>query len=54
MSRWFLLALPVLLTACSDRPSFDPDVVKATPLGKGLPSGFMLGTSTAAHHRGSC
>jgi beta-glucosidase len=44
-----LLALSLVLAACSDRPSFDPDVVKATPLGAGLPSGFMLGTSTAAH-----
>ena len=49
MSRRLLLTLPLLLAACSDRPSFDPEVVKATPLGKGLPSGFMLGTSTAAH-----
>ncbi|MFL5344287.1 MAG: glycoside hydrolase family 1 protein [Hyalangium sp.] len=49
MSRGLLLALPVLLAACGDRPSFDPDVVKAAPLGKGLPTGFMLGTSTAAH-----
>lgn len=49
MSRRLLLTLPVLLAACSDRPSFDPDVVRAAPLGKGLPAGFMLGTSTAAH-----
>ncbi|HVG60913.1 MAG TPA: glycoside hydrolase family 1 protein [Hyalangium sp.] len=49
MSRHLWMALSLLLAACSDRPSFDPDVVKATPLGKGLPAGFMLGTSTAAH-----
>jgi beta-glucosidase len=49
VSRRLLIALPLLLAACSDRPSFDPDVVKATPIGKGLPAGFMLGTSTAAH-----
>lgn len=49
MSRRLLLTLPLLLIACSDRPNFDPEVVKAAPLGKGLPSGFMLGTSTAAH-----
>ncbi len=49
MNRGLLLTLPILLAACSDRPSFDPDVVKAAHLGKGLPAGFMLGTSTAAH-----
>jgi len=49
VSRRLLLALPLLLAACSERPSFDPDVVKATRLGEGLPAGFMLGTSTAAH-----
>ena len=47
--RFLLLALPLLLAACSDRPSFEPDVVRATRLGAGLPQGFMLGTSTAAH-----
>ncbi|WP_224362574.1 glycoside hydrolase family 1 protein [Hyalangium versicolor] len=49
MNRSLLLSLPLLLAACSDRPSFDPDVVKAARLGEGLPTGFMLGTSTAAH-----
>ncbi|WP_224244857.1 glycoside hydrolase family 1 protein [Hyalangium gracile] len=49
MSRRHLLSLGLLLAACSDRPNFDEDVVKATPLGEGLPAGFMLGTSTSSH-----
>ncbi|MDY7229999.1 glycoside hydrolase family 1 protein [Hyalangium rubrum] len=49
MSRRLLLALPLLLTACSERPRFDPDAVRAARLGAGLPPGFMLGTSTSSH-----
>jgi beta-glucosidase len=50
MNHRLLITLPLLLgAACSDRPSFDPDVVKATRIGEGLPRGFMLGTSTSAH-----
>ncbi|MFL5351035.1 glycoside hydrolase family 1 protein [Archangium sp.] len=46
--RPLLLGL-ALLAGCSERPSFDPAKVNAAPIGKGLPRGFLLGTSTAAH-----
>jgi beta-glucosidase len=44
------LALPLglaLLAGCGEqRPSFEPEKVNATPIGKSLPRGFLLGTST--------
>jgi beta-glucosidase len=46
--RPLLLGL-ALLAGCSERPSFDPARVNAAPIGKGLPRGFLLGTSTASH-----
>ncbi len=49
MSRRLLLALGLLLSACSERPHFDPDTVRAARIGEGLPRGFLLGTSTASH-----
>lgn len=50
MSRLLLsLSLGLLLAACSERPHFNPDEVRAAPIGKGLPRGFLLGTSTASH-----
>ncbi|ATB29229.1 glycoside hydrolase family 1 protein [Melittangium boletus] len=41
--------LPLLLAGCSERPSFEPAQINAAPIGKGLPPGFLLGTSTASH-----
>ncbi len=38
-----------LLAGCTERPSFDPARVNAAPIGKGLPQGFLLGTSTSSH-----
>jgi beta-glucosidase len=49
MSLRLLLLGLALLAGCSQRPSFDPARVNAAPIGKGLPRGFLLGTSTAAH-----
>ncbi|MFP2928937.1 glycoside hydrolase family 1 protein [Pyxidicoccus sp. 3LG] len=49
MSRRALLALPLTLAACSDRPSFDAEDIRRATLGAGLPQGFMLGTATASH-----
>ncbi|QRN98314.1 glycoside hydrolase family 1 protein [Archangium violaceum] len=46
--RALLLGL-ALLAGCSERPSFDPARVNAAPIGKGLPRGFLLGTSTSSH-----
>jgi beta-glucosidase len=39
----------LLLASCGIRPSFDPAEINATPIGQGLPRGFLLGTSTASH-----
>jgi beta-glucosidase len=49
--RPLLLGLGLaLLAGCGEqRPSFEPEKVNATPLGKALPRGFLLGTSTASH-----
>ncbi len=49
MSHRVGLSLLLLLAACSDRPRFDPEEVRAARIGAGLPAGFLLGTSTAAH-----
>lgn len=47
-SRALFLGL-ALLTSCTERPSFDPATVNATPIGKGLPRDFLLGTSTSSY-----
>ncbi|WP_434384467.1 glycoside hydrolase family 1 protein [Melittangium boletus] len=39
----------VLLAGCERRPSFEKATINATPVGKGLPRGFLLGTATASH-----
>lgn len=44
-----LLLGVVLLSSCTQSPSFDPARINATPLGQGLRPGFLLGTSTASH-----
>ncbi|QSQ22198.1 glycoside hydrolase family 1 protein [Pyxidicoccus parkwayensis] len=49
MSRRAVLALPLALAACSDRPAFDAEDIRHATLGAGLPSGFLLGTATASH-----
>ena len=49
MSRRVLTLLALLLGGCTERPSFDPAQVLAAPIGRGLPRGFLLGTSTASH-----
>lgn len=48
MSRRLVLALSALLAACIDE-RFDEDDIRAARIGAGLPPGFLLGTSTAAH-----
>ena len=49
MSRRALLALPLALAACSDRPSFDVEDIRRATLGAGLPPRFLLGTATSSH-----
>jgi beta-glucosidase len=49
MSHRALLLGLSLLAGCSGRPSFDPAVINAVPIGQGLPRGFLLGASTASH-----
>ncbi len=49
MSRRALLALPLVLAACGDRPSFDAEDIRRATLGTGLPPGFLLGTATSSH-----
>ncbi|WP_309892340.1 family 1 glycosylhydrolase [Archangium sp.] len=54
LSLALLVLGPALLVGCGEqRPSFEPEKVNAAPLGKGLPRGFLLGTSTASQQGGS-
>jgi beta-glucosidase len=43
------LGLALLVGCGEQRPSFEPEKINAAPIGKGLPRGFLLGTSTASH-----
>ena len=49
MNRPATLLGLVLLAGCTSRPSFEPDVINAAPIGQGLPRDFLLGTATSSH-----